>query len=472
MPGKGLMPDTEEADVDIGIILALKEEFTELVQDLGGTYQARHDLAGNSYYYLFSSPTGPGGRSWRCAATFIGEMGPVQAGLATRQFIINLRPRILVLLGIAGALGDQLCLGDVVVADQVDAYLENSRATGTAQGDAYFISFSGQAYRCSADLVNVARHFEFAHPQLYLAWREQCERELALLFPEESVRQLQQGRLIRATPAIFEGHLASGPVVAASRAYIDQLRARDRHYLAVDMEAAGLLAAASAQANPVHTLVLRAMSDYADERKATLDAVQEGALRRYAIHNAVQLLWRFVEADLPLAVSLVARTRAAMPEHVPDQSPQAPVRLLYLYAARDHAFRQQIALALAPLLSPGGLVVRQQECQLAPHPGMGAQEPPPVPEAEIVVALLSPDLLADEHHPQLSEVLARHRAQATRVVPVLVRQLAPGRSPFAGIAVVPANGQAVSEWASRPQALLDVAWSIYHVLEAFRPSSA
>lgn len=471
MPGKVLTQDTGEANVDIGIILALKEEFTELVQDIGGTYQARHDLAGNSYYYLFPSPTRQTGHSWRCAATFIGEMGPVQAGLATRQFITDVRPRILVLLGIAGALSDQLCLGDVVVADQVDAYLENSRATGLAQSDAYLMRFSGPVYRCSADLVNFARHFEFAHPHLYRAWREQCERKLAVQFPGESARQLQQERLVRAAPSIFEGHLASGPVVAASRAYIDQLRERDRHYLAVDMEAAGLLAAVSAQTDPVHTLVVRGVSDCADERKAALDAVQEGALRRCAIHNAVQLLWRFVEADLPLAVP---PARAAIaPDPDPDPAPApAPVRLVYLYAARDHAFRQQIALALAPLLGPGGLVVRQEECRLASYATPGAQESPPVPEAEIVVVLLSPDLLADEQHPQLSEVLARHRVQATRVVPVLVRPLAPGPSLFAEIAAFPANGQAVSEWGSRPQVLLDIARSLYHVLEEFRPSSA
>jgi nucleoside phosphorylase len=450
-------------DVDIGIILALKEEFTELLQEIGETYQVRQARASNSYYYLFTST---GRQTWRCAATFIGDMGPVQAGLATQQFINDLQPRILVLLGIAGALSSEMRLGDVVVADQVDAYLENSQAAGQAEGGAYQIRFSGQVYRGSADLVSFARHFEFAHPQRYRQWREQCKKDLSALFAGERLSRLKRKRLIREAASIFEGHLASGPVVAASQAYINQLRARDRHYLAVDMEAAGLLAAVSAQTRPVHTLILRAVSDYADERKAALDRIQEGALRRYAIRNVVHLLWQFVEADLPLAMHTDPPAQTA--------DARAPLRLLYLYAIPDRPFRQQIALALAPFFGPTGLAVEQYDYQCEPHIPGSAQVPRPLPEADIVLVLLSPDLLpaGDEPFAQLSAVLARHRPPTTRVVPILVRPLAAGLTPFADLSTLPTNGLAVSEWALRPQALLDVARGIYQVLAERRTSSA
>jgi nucleoside phosphorylase len=438
--------------VDIGIILALKEEFTELLQEIGEVYQVRQARAGNSYYYLFASTGEQTGRNWRCAATFVGDMGPVQAGLATQQFINDLQPRILVLLGIAGALSPEMRLGDIVVADQVDAYLENSQAAGPAEGGAYQIHFSGQVYRGSADLVSFARHFEFAHPQRYRQWREQCKEDLCALVASERLSRLKRKRLIREAASIFEGHLASGPVVAASQAYIDLLRARDRHYLAVDMEAAGLLAAVSAQSRLVHTRILRAVSDYADERKAVLDRIQEGALRRYAIRNTVHLLWQFVGADLPLAVRTDPPAQAGAP-------PQAPLRLLYLYAVPDHPFRQQIALALAPFFGPTGLVVEQDDYPYEPQIPDSVRPPRPLPEADIVLVLLSPDLLpgGDEPFAQLTALLARQRLPTARIVPILVRPLAAGQALFADLSTLPTNGLAISVWALRPQALLEVA---------------
>jgi nucleoside phosphorylase len=468
MPGKVLRQGIGEVEAEIGIILALKEEFTELLQEIGERYHVRQAQASNSYYYLFAYTSKHTGRSWKCAATFVGDMGPVQAGLATQQFINDVQPRILVLLGIAGALDSQLRLGDVVIADQVDAYLENSQAAGAQEDSAYHIRFSGQVYRGSADLVNFARHFEFAHPQLYREWREQCKQELSLLLPAEQMQRLKRRRLIREAVSIFEGHLASGSVVAASSAYINQLKTRDRHYLAVEMEAAGLLAAVNAQASPVHTLIMRAVSDYADAKKATLDMVQGGALRRYATRNVVHLLWQFFEADLPLTVRQPAQAEARLGE---GADAGAPIKLVYLYAARDHVFRQQVALALAPFFAPGGLVVQQYDYQLDPDTREDAEALRPLPTADLVVVLLSPDLPASEQNAQLTEVLARQRARTARVVPVLVRALEPGRALFAELSALPSNGQAISEWTSRPQALLDVARGIYHILEGLRASS-
>jgi hypothetical protein len=47
---------------------------------------------------------------------------------------------------------------------------------------------------------------------------------------------------------------------------------------------------------PKHTLVIRGISDYGDERKQEFDTVGEGAVRRYAMHNATHLLWTLLEA--------------------------------------------------------------------------------------------------------------------------------------------------------------------------------
>ena len=96
--------------------------------------------------------------------------------------------------------------------------------------------------------------------------------------------------------------------MGAASAFVRWLRARDRKYLAVEMEAAGLMAAGYKQAVAARTLVLRGVSDIADERKAALEDQSTGALRRYAVRNAIRLLWSLLDAGL------LARHEAPAPE--------------------------------------------------------------------------------------------------------------------------------------------------------------
>ena len=97
---------------------------------------------------------------------------------------------------------------------------------------------------------------------------------------------------------MVDGHLASGPTVGAAPAFKDWLKTRDRKYLALEMETGGLMAAVYEQADPKRTLILRGISDDGDEHKEELDKMGEGAFRRYAMHNAIQLLWRFFDAGI------------------------------------------------------------------------------------------------------------------------------------------------------------------------------
>ncbi len=57
-------------------------------------------------------------------------------------------------------------------------------------------------------------------------------------------------------------------------------------------------------------VVLRAVSDLADDRKAALDRIGGGALRRYAMENALDFLWALKEAGiLPRVIGSQAKSR-------------------------------------------------------------------------------------------------------------------------------------------------------------------
>lgn len=297
---QGSVPSTQLAK-DVGIIIALKEEFRELFNEFAERHVSVQD-AENNYYYLFERAGADPNRPYQCVATFVGGMGPLKAGLTAQTLINKWDPHVLVMLGIAGALSDDVKIGDVVVASQVDAYMENSKAVEALNPDGYTFVLSGEVYPCSVDLLRSVRNFEFVHRKSFADWQEQCKIERQEVLPRERLERLLARGLLRDLAQFTDGHIASGSTVGGAQAFTNWLKkVRDRNYLAIEMEAVGLMEAAYEKVNPQRTLILRAISDYADKRKTSLDKLGKGAFRRYAMHNAIRLLWSFLDAGiLPL----------------------------------------------------------------------------------------------------------------------------------------------------------------------------
>lgn len=338
------MPYLDTSPVDVGIVIALKEEFTELYKQIENQCVPIPNPETGGYSYLFERAGADGKYKYRCIVIFAGEMGPVKAGLMTQRLIYEWQPRTLVMLGIAAALSDDVQLGDVVVASQVDAYLENSKAIRATDHEGYVFVLSGEVYRSSVDLLNFTRHFEFVHRNVFQEWRDSCRKELLQLVPQEMREKLIASKVLSDTVQLTDGHIASGPTVGASQAFSNWLKTRDRKYLALDMEAAGLMAAVYEQADPKRTLVLRAISDYGDERKKDLDKVGNGVFRRYAMRNAIQLLWRFFDAGI-LPYTQLSNSPVVLEKELPKSGFGKP--LTNVKMSKDNSPLTQISSAFA-----------------------------------------------------------------------------------------------------------------------------
>lgn len=291
--------DFENADV--GIVIALPEEFRIFHQEIKDRYISPRDKETGDYYYLFAHLSLHQPQPYRCVAIITG-MGPNAATLSTQRLIQKWKPKTLVMLGIAGSFDGAAMLGDVVVANQIDSYLEHARAESTSDNTSFEFRFGGEVYRSSPDLIRFAEHFEFAHKKLFHQWATLSSTMLPRFVPNDIRTQLIAHGLLRETVHLTSGHLASGSIVGASQQFVAWLKQRDRKYLALDMEAAGLMVAVAQEVDMRRTLILRAISDYADERKAQLDRVGNGGIRQYAMYNAVQILWCVLnDGLLPLA---------------------------------------------------------------------------------------------------------------------------------------------------------------------------
>jgi len=289
-------PSDVGGPIDVGVIVALEEEFDELHKLLPRSTPVKDDATG-VYDYLFIRPV-DGAEPYRCAATFVGEMGPTEAALAAERFLGRRHPRTIVMLGIAAGIHDDVRLGDVVVAKSVGRYLD--RAKVADGGKTFDIRPGGDAFPCSQDLVRSAQNLKFAHASIYQKWQEAGRLELAATGP--NWKRLQEKGWLADAPVFVAGAIASGPVVAAAKSFVAWVRSTNRNYLGLEMESGGVLAAVYSRADPTRSLILRGISDFGDVRKKKTDAIGAGGLRRYAMRNAVRLLWGLLEAqELPRA---------------------------------------------------------------------------------------------------------------------------------------------------------------------------
>jgi nucleoside phosphorylase len=284
-----------KAPVDVGIIIALAEELRVFQQQLPTRPTVEIDPRTGQHTYVFEHPaTGA-----KCAFTLLGEMGPEAAILGTERLMTEWAPRTVVMLGIAAGIHHDVKVGDVVVANQIDSYLSLAKAQPGAHPGSFELFLGGSVYQGDYALVTRVRNLEFAAPEAFELWKKTCEEKLAKELKEPARAELVRKLLINPAPGLLDVHLASGPVVGAAQEFIQWLhKRRDRNCKALDMESSGLMEAALKRVEPGRTIVIRGISDYGDERKRELDALGQGALRRYAMHNATALLWTLLTAQV------------------------------------------------------------------------------------------------------------------------------------------------------------------------------
>lgn len=289
--------DSEAEPVDLGIVIALKEEFRVFRQLLGGDAMTTHrdpDLGD----YVYKTEL----HGHRCVIALMGEMGGEAAVLRTDRLVERWHPRLLVNLGIAGSIHDDLCVGDAVVASQIDSYMEAGRAEaaeGTAEG--FRFVHGGTVFHADFKLVELLRQFEFAHVPAFNRWRERCAANLTETLDGAVLPGLLASGIVRPAPELHDCHLASGPAVSAAADFAKWIRGRDRNLKAIEMESGGVARAGSQRANPIPVLALRGISDGASHDKAAQDGVGKGALRRYAMHNILVLFAILLEERALLA---------------------------------------------------------------------------------------------------------------------------------------------------------------------------
>jgi nucleoside phosphorylase len=283
--------------VDFGLLAALPEEF--LVKK--NVFTNLREITENADSWYRMSIKAKGSRRYEAVASFMTDMGPLEAQDLTNKMIARWDPAYIILVGIAGSLNKEVRLGDVVVSQQV-FYYDPGKVEETR------IKYRPQGYPCSMTLIRQHEALTF-DTVAFTAWQEAAQKSAA-----EKMRQLKDERKSRDTakkksvpadPAALKAHLpkvhfgtvASGSNVVASETKKQELLALHGKILAIEMEGAGVLNATFRQPEiPTPAIVVKGISDAADKHKAAADEL---------------LYWRGLAAEnsARLALAMIQRGR-------------------------------------------------------------------------------------------------------------------------------------------------------------------
>ncbi|MFE2612303.1 Ltp family lipoprotein [Micromonospora chalcea] len=219
---------SEQRDVQVVVLTALPVEYDAVRRHLHDRRRSSHPLG---IEFEVGNLPGTGGR---VAIAELGQ-GNLDAALAVAHAIEMFRPSAILFVGIAGALHDDLQIGDVLTATRVYAY-----QSGTVSDRGF--------------LTRPRSH--------------DADREL-----EQRARVVARAYRDRPdAPAVHFRPVAAGDVVLNSRTQplSDQLENNYNDAGAIEMESAGMVRACHACRVPA--LVIRSISDRADGAKEIVDA--------------------------------------------------------------------------------------------------------------------------------------------------------------------------------------------------------
>jgi len=271
------MPVPDRQQVDVVLVVALDEELKTFEKMFGA------ELAFADPYYAFTFEDAQG-RARSGLVAYIGEMGNEQSFAYTERMLARYQPSLVVSVGLAGMM-QETRLGDLAVGITSWRYDGNAKVVDTKDGGWTFQP-APFGMPTSPDIVELIDRLHLLHPYLHEQWRQMAINLRTCIGPQAV--KLRAAELTGDEPRIVTGPIASGPWVSASQAFKDYLLQQNRKFIAIEMESHGVVKAAFRNRPRCDSLILRAVSDPADERKSKID--DGGGVREWAMSNAYTFL--------------------------------------------------------------------------------------------------------------------------------------------------------------------------------------
>jgi hypothetical protein len=146
----------------------------------------------------------------------------------------------------------------------------------------------------------------------------------------------------------------------------------------------------------------------------------------------------------------------------------APLEVFYAYAEADETLRLTLEKHLGALQT-GGLITSWYERLIKPGSKRDQEIITHLERASIILLLITPDFLSSDYcySVEMQRALERHAAGLARVIPILLRPVYWGETPFTYLPYLPRNGRAVTSWLNQDEAFTEIAEGIRTVIAEF-----
>ncbi|HEX3641013.1 MAG TPA: TIR domain-containing protein, partial [Ktedonobacteraceae bacterium] len=152
-----------------------------------------------------------------------------------------------------------------------------------------------------------------------------------------------------------------------------------------------------------------------------------------------------------------------------EREPTQPLGLFYCYAREDHTLRDELDAHLATLHRTG-LITAWYGGEIVPGTFWEEEIEAHLDSADIILLLISPAFIASDYcyGNEMKRALERHHTKEARVVPIILRPVDWGGTPFSRLQMLPSSARPVTSWPDRDEAFKDVAKGIRKVVNDLR----
>ncbi len=285
------MQNMNDEKINVVAIIALPEEHDTFCE----VFPTEADISDEQLVRLKHNFHDP---SIRLMSVLCENMGSENAMAAVNSAIQDLSPDLIICIGIAGSLSDDVKLGHVCVSSEITDILQNSKivdkekkraAKGQRKGSISRITefeFCTRPYSVENKLHANFRFFRSQPSRVEerVKWETTCteRNKSAYEVLADDTYVVDASKM-----ALHVGPIVCGPVVS-SKGFKNQLSGMNRKNLAIETESGGIFRAA--QKNKVLALTIRGICDLADKSKSKIEKKSKNSFRKVAMQNACDLL--------------------------------------------------------------------------------------------------------------------------------------------------------------------------------------
>ncbi len=237
-------PSTRTYRSDLCVVTALAYPEFDAVMRLPWNWRVSEPIDDNTFVRRgeFSS----GGTTFSVTAAHAPRMGMVSSALLTSKLIEREVPRFVVMTGICAGIKGKVNIGDVVVADPAWDW----------QSGKHFVEAEEHGFAIAPDPIGLASFIRARVDQMRM------EREIWTAIRSNWPSPPDTELKLRSAP------MASGSSVLADPDVVDRIIEQNRNLAAIEMEAFGVVAAASLASHPRPTaFICKSVCDFANPDK-------------------------------------------------------------------------------------------------------------------------------------------------------------------------------------------------------------